>query len=136
MYDAAYHHKYYLDHKETRDARSRRWRKEHPEQTTQIHRRRILKLKCEVLSHYGPEGRLQCAWPNCGITDIDMLTLDHLANDGARERREVRGVSKGGAGKIQYERVKRQQFPAGYQTLCCNHQSKKELMRRRGELPS
>jgi len=62
---------------------------------------------------------------DCGVTDIDMLTLDHINNDGNTDRK-VRGV-----GSVIYCRLVRDGYPSGFQTLCCNHQWKKEILRRR-----
>jgi hypothetical protein len=87
-----------------------------------------VQVKIEVLSHYGPQRKLQCAWPDCEVTDIDMLSLDHINNDGAAERQNGH---RGGGGFVTYQRVRKAGFPDGYQTLCHNHQWKKELMRRR-----
>jgi hypothetical protein len=87
-----------------------------------------VRLKIEVLSHYGPDGKLQCAWPDCTVTDVDMLSLDHINNDGAQDRKSG---TRGGGGNKTYCRVRKQGFPDGFQTLCHNHQWKKELMLRR-----
>jgi hypothetical protein len=87
-----------------------------------------VRLKIEVLSHYGPQGKLQCSWPECAVTDVDMLSLDHMNNDGAQDRKSEH---RGGGGSKTYCRVRKQGFPDGFQTLCHNHQWKKELMRRR-----
>jgi hypothetical protein len=51
-----------------------------------------------------------------------MLTIDHEKNDGAEERKKY------GSSLYLYLR---KNFPDGYQTLCHNHQWKKEIMRRR-----
>jgi hypothetical protein len=40
------------------------------------------RIKKEVLTHYGKCGKLQCCWYFCKIVDIDILTLDHIHNDG------------------------------------------------------
>jgi len=48
-------------------------------------------LKLEVLSHYG-HGKLQCAWPGCNVVDVDMLSLDHINNDGGKERKLDRNM--------------------------------------------
>ena len=87
-----------------------------------------VRVKIEVLSHYGPEGKLQCAWPECSVNDIDMLSLDHVQNDGAADRKSE---DRGGGGNTTYRRVRKAGFPGGFQTLCHNHQWKKELIRRR-----
>lgn len=84
------------------------------------------KLKLDIMSKYGPNGSPQCSWDGCDVTDLDMLTLDHLLDDGAEHRRK--GFRGGGAG---YETLKKMGFPSGFQTLCANHQFKKEHIRRR-----
>jgi hypothetical protein len=88
-----------------------------------------LELKIEVLSHYGKDEKLQCCWPGCEVNDIDVLTLDHVNDDGAKHRRS-KGYGQGG-GSFLYWEVRKLDFPKGYQTLCCNHQWKKEILRRR-----
>jgi hypothetical protein len=93
-------------------------------------RKRRLALKLEVLTHYGPAGKLQCAWPYCDVVDDDMLSLDHINNDGYADRIRMTGSNSGG-GQALYRRVQREGFPDGFQTLCCNHQMKKELLRKR-----
>jgi hypothetical protein len=85
-------------------------------------------LKAEVLSHYGPEGKLQCSWSGCEVTDIDMLSLDHVNNDGAQHRKSL-GLKS--TGRTVWVAVRKAGFPEGYQTLCMNHQFKKELQRKR-----
>jgi len=87
----------------------------------------VSKLKIETLTHYGPNQELKCSWPECTVVDIDMLTLDHVNDDGNLERRGSR--YQGGCGT--YQQLRTRGFPPGYQTLCANHQLKKELLRRR-----
>jgi hypothetical protein len=85
-------------------------------------------VKVDVLAHYGPQGVLRCCWPGCSIDDVDMLSLDHINNDGAAHRRKTNT-----SGTHFYRQLRAAKFPSGFQTLCHNHQWKKELMRRRGE---
>ncbi len=80
--------------------------------------------KLEVLTHYGPNKRLGCCWADCFIVDIDLLTLDHKENDGADHRKKI-----GTSGL--YRWVQKRKYPEGFQTLCWNHQMKKEFLRRR-----
>ena len=90
-------------------------------------------IKLLVLTHYGPNHTLTCSWPNCDVTDVDMLSIDHIENDGAKHRRALSGKNRGGGqggGKL-YVFLKKTGFPTGYQTLCFNHQFKKELIRLR-----
>lgn len=84
-------------------------------------------IKEEVLAHYGFEGNLQCTYSGCPVKDPTMLTLDHINNDGAEDR--LRG--RRWTGVPLYGILKRDNYPSGFATLCCNHQNKKELERRR-----
>lgn len=86
----------------------------------------LLAIKLEVLSRYGKNGMPVCCWPGCAVSDPDMLSLDHVNDDGAEHRRET-----GLMGPTLYARLKRQGWPSGYQTLCGGHQLKKEVLRRR-----
>lgn len=79
-------------------------------------------LKLEVLTRYGKNGTLQCCWDGCGVVDIDVLTLDHVNNDGRKDRLK-RGINI-------YSSLRQDDFPDGYQTLCANHQLKKEILRK------
>jgi hypothetical protein len=82
------------------------------------------KLKLEVLTHYSPNGALGCCWTGCNIVDIDMLTLDHI-NDNGSEQRRLFGQD------CNYRLAKRLRFPTDLQTLCMNHQLKKKLEKHR-----
>ena len=87
-----------------------------------------LRIKTEVLSHYGKDGTLRCRWSGCECVDIDMLTLDHVGDNGAEHR--ASGFAGGVGG---YVVLKNSGYPEGYQTLCANHQLKKETERKRRE---
>ena len=65
-----------------------------------------------------------CSCGGCGIDDIDMLTIDHIAEDGAGHRK------LNGAVNI-YSWLIKNKFPSGYQVLCMNHNLKKSLVYRR-----
>ncbi len=79
------------------------------------------------MSHYGPLGKIQCAWPECGVIDIDMLTLDHMDGGGNEDRR----VTGKGGGCATYSYLRKNGFPVGFQVLCMNHQLKKDILKRR-----
>ena len=85
------------------------------------------KLKIEVLTYYGPDHTLRCCWPGCEVTDIDMLSLDHINNDGCKQRR-----NNAMYGPYFYFMAKKEK-PTDLQTLCMNHQFKKRAMRPRSE---
>ena len=46
-------------------------------------------IKTVVLAHYGFRKTLRCRWRGCTIKDIDMLSLDHVENNGAAHRRSM-----------------------------------------------
>ena len=96
-YDRAYSKQYYLEHKQ--ESRERRQR-----------------FKLEVLSHYS--GVIPCC-ARCGITDLDVLCLDHKNNGGHQHRQQI-----GGGGKF-YTWIKANNFPDGFQVLCANCNMKK-----------
>jgi hypothetical protein len=105
------------------------WKTKHPTYDQEYGWRRRDALRIEVLTHYGPAGLLFCSWQDCRVHDPDMLVLDHVEDNGASERKELGGSA--GRGWNLYRRLKARNFPAGYQTLCCNHNHKKELLRAR-----
>ncbi len=78
--------------------------------------------KSTVMDHYGPGCR------ECSETILAFLTLDHIDNNGAAERRS--GL-RGGADL--YSRLINSGFPSGYQCLCWNCNHLKEYVRSRPE---
>lgn len=90
------------------------------------------KYKRQILTHYGG-GELKCV--KCGCDDFDVLTLDHINDDGHiyRKKKEDGEATKGwlrGSGQ-QYMKLIRDGFPLGLQTLCANCNLKKEVARRK-----
>lgn len=81
-------------------------------------RRRDRELKRETFENYGG---CTCAYPECGVTDIDLLTLDHINGGGRRHRKEI------GNGSV-YRDLRDQGYPRGYQVLCRNHNCGKAWM--------
>lgn len=77
------------------------------------------RLKLQVLSHYSPDGRLQCSCPNCPMTAIELLGIDHLFVSGKHHRDRLGHRL---AGLRLYRWLRDHNFPPGYQTLChaCN----------------
>jgi hypothetical protein len=93
------------------------------------------KIKAKVFNHYG----WQCAC--CGETEKLFLQIDHIHNDGAQHRKELKMSS----GTAFYYWLINNSFPDDYQTLCvncnwgklmnggiCPHQDKKNV----GEIPA
>src|ERR1700676_464524 len=128
-------HKYCKECIKKRNSESRkRWqnrqRDKDPSGNRRYHRVRARKhrfvTKEAILTHYGKGGELLCSWRGCLISDIDMLSLDHINNNGKEDRTpEVTGGYK------LYRKVIVLGYPKGFQTLCFNHQFKKEFLRKR-----
>lgn len=75
----------------------------------------------KVFAHYGGE----CA--ACGIADRDVLTIDHIDQNGAKHRES--GV---GSGRFFHKWLVDNGFPPGYRTLCFNCNIKAWRQHQRG----
>lgn len=73
-----------------------------------------IEIKTEVLTHYG-KGCLACAM--CGESRLACLSIDHINGGGVSHRKELNAY-----GYRFYKRLKHDNFPEGYQTLCMNCQ--------------
>ena len=67
-------------------------------------------LKERVLAHYSGVSIPKCRW--CPDRQLETLTIDHIADNGAEERRRL-----GRKGLVIYWWLEKQGYPAGYQTL-------------------
>ncbi|MDE1873981.1 MAG: hypothetical protein KGI04_02575 [Candidatus Micrarchaeota archaeon] len=94
--------------------RIRRYRKENSARFALQRKEYKSRLREEVFRYYSEGSAPRCA--GCGETRISLLTLDHIHNDGASERRKLK--RKGGIEF--YIWLKKNSFPAGYQVLCYN----------------
>lgn len=81
-------------------------------------------LKLQVLTHYCDGNTPRCV--NCNFTDIRALTIDHINNNGAEDRKKTgrRG------GDPFYRLLRKLGYPSGYQVLCANCNTIKEIDRR------
>lgn len=115
----------------------KRYRQKYPERVKQYerkylqaNRRKILNmraarrnaLKAEVFDVYSNK-TMACVL--CGVSDMDVLCLDHIADDGKKHR-----MSHGSGGRL-YARLRKEGFPKGLQVLCANCNLKKEIVRKR-----
>jgi len=107
--------------------RQKRYYQANREAETTKQERYRLRLKTETLTYYGKGGKLQCCWPGCNEVDLDVLTLDHVNDDGGRGRRS----REHGSGTKFYRWLRDQNYPDGFQTLCGSHQLKKEILKQR-----
>lgn len=78
-------------------------------------------IRIRLLYHYS-NGVIKCA--NCEEKYYEMLTLDHINNDGKQDR-EKRGMFN-----FQWQLYKNN-YPEGIQVLCFNCNIKKEIQRRK-----
>src|SRR3989304_2826345 len=69
----------------------------------------------KILEYYGGNPP-KCAC--CGETTYWFLTLDHINGDGHISRRKVTERNTAGIGYFRW--IIRNNFPPGYQVLCCN----------------
>lgn len=85
------------------------------------------KLKIETMNAYGG-----CFCNICNENDLNVLTIDHVNNDGWYERRLIlKGANR--AGNTAYAYLRKMGYPAGYQVLCFNCNMAKH--RNNGENP-
>lgn len=82
--------------------------------------------KQQVIEHYG------CVCAECGEARIERLTIDHINNDGA-EQRKLLGYK---TGSIFYRWLVKKNFPdnLGLQVLCYNCNGSKEYKRRQDKI--
>lgn len=111
-----YQHKWYQDNKEHNKIKSREWYQNNKERGKEINLKSNRKIKFLVLQRYSSKiPKCKC----CKEKEKSFLTIDHINNDGAKHRREI----KRGGGVSFYYWLKLNNFPKGYQVLCfnCNH---------------
>lgn len=82
--------------------------------STHYYSQRVRDLRTEVFNAYGHY--CNC----CGIDQYEFLTIDHVHNNGAEERREI-----GNNMKI-VRKIIEDGFPSGYQVLCWNCNAAKQ----------
>ena len=86
-------------------------------------------LKLAAIEHYSGS-TMKCA--QCGFGEIDALCLDHINNDGAEHRRQLKcGARNSQAGTTMYERLKALGWLPGLQVLCANCNTIKAVRLRR-----
>lgn len=93
--------------------RHREWIKQNPDKAKQYRLNYKLSLREAVYSHYGK--KCNC----CGEVILKFLTIDHVNNDGYKERTVILGKSKP-AGDGIFAKIIKEGFPKKYQVLCMN----------------
>ena len=93
-----------------RKEQQRKYRDTHKEQKSESDKKRNRENRRLCIEHYGSK----CAC--CGETIYEFLTIDHINNNGAEERREL-GIN---SGTETYKYLIKNNYPEGYQILCYN----------------
>lgn len=83
------------------------------------------RIRREVLDYYGGPCKV------CGVSDLEMLVLDHINDDGAAHRRSLNKF-----GSHIYKWAIDKGFPPLFQVLCHNHNTKKERRRTNYVMPA
>ena len=123
-------HKYINGEKpQTALERVHKHRKLHPEYLDKEKTRRLIR-KEKVLTYYG-NGKPSCVI--CGFNDIRALSIDHINNDGNKQRAELGSMV---VGENFYQWLIRNHYPNGYQTLCMNCQFIKRECKGRPKIES
>lgn len=117
-----YAKKHYLKHKEKYNKQSREWHQKNKTRMNEFGRKHRRKRKVEILEHYGG---VQCFI--CGVDDIEVLTLDHVAGGGTKQRRKFKD------GHATYRWIINNNYPDGFRVLCRNCNWKEYLKSLRGK---
>lgn len=100
--------KHYEKHKEERREHDRKYYKEHLEEHKERNKKYLNQLRAKVIKAYG--SKCIC----CGESNKRFLTIDHINNDGAVRRKEMK------AGANFYKKIISSGFPDDLQLLCYN----------------
>ena len=101
------------------------WEQKYPERRRAGLRRwehNALDLRKEAVINVLTDGEQSCRW--CGQCDLDVLTLDHINDNGSQHRKEL-------GNKNIYRWLIENDYPAGLQVLCFNCNRKKQILKLR-----
>ncbi len=101
---------------------SRIYRLNNKEKVTQQVNKRVKKynkLKREKIILKYTNGKLQCNC--CNVTGIEFLCIDHINNDGNKQRKEFKSISSF------YSWIIKNNYPDTLQILCWNCNSAKQI---------
>ncbi len=116
-------HNNYLRHREKRIENNLQYYWQNHGEISRKRYQYKIALKSEVFSRYSM-GLPKCV--SCGVTDIDILCIDHI-NGGGNSQRRTLGISGSTAF---YRWLRENNYPDGYQILCMNCNMKKRAIRR------
>lgn len=109
---SAYKKKWAEKNKDKIRAKDKKYRNNNPDKVRLWDKNRKIRIRNKVLSYYGGVPP-KCAC--CGEMEIKFLSLDHINNDGAKHRREIKSK-----GNNLYRWIVKNKFPSIFQILCYN----------------
>lgn len=105
----------YKDKNKARESALRSYKKHYKKNREKLLKRHVewcKKIRLKVIDYYS-NGYRVCAC--CGESILEFLTVDHINNDGTKQRKLYTG-----GGHHNYRFLIKNGFPAGYQILCYN----------------
>jgi hypothetical protein len=99
-------------HHDEKIKRDTAYRKNYPEKISNFQKRFNRKQKLKVVAHYS-SNTMKCVM--CGISDIRVLSMDHVLGNGCTHRKEIKTASI-------YWWLTKNNYPSGFQVLCMNCQ--------------
>ncbi len=103
-----------LNNSEKYRVHQREHRARHLERVRRQRRESGIRRKMRVMAAYG--GKCAC----CGETELSMLTMDHIHEDGNKHRDELNGGRGREVSVEMYCWLERNKCPDGFQVLCYN----------------
>ena len=85
---------------------------------THYYAHKAKEFRMQIITAYGH--KCTC----CGITQYEFLTIDHVNNDGAEERKAINGANI--ANRKIYQKIIDDGYPDRYQILCWNCNAAKQ----------
>lgn len=105
---------YYLKNSQKLKERTQLWKKKNKKKVIEMSKQYRMELKLEALRSYSKNRIIKCVC--CGEKEIDFLCLDHINNDGFKERKN-RSI---GASFSKWLKVKNYPKNLNLQVLCFN----------------
>lgn len=96
--------------------RTRAKRPDHYREHRKNQAKRRERIRFTILDHYSNH-TFRCVC--CGEHEVDFLTIDHIAGNGSKHRREIFGNPRLAGGNF-YQWLWHQKLPSGFQVLCSN----------------
>lgn len=104
------------DFKREHNQQGKKWRLNNSEKVKETARKIKQSNRLLVINHYSKENKCVC----CGESNIKFLTIDHINNNGAEHRKQIKNDHLAGW-------LVRNNYPEGFQILCWNCNEGKKI---------